>query len=86
MESRRLLILYASQTGYCIETADRIKREARYRHFQVEMTSMHQYSVSKLPLEQLICFVCSVTGQGIEPDTMKVCPNYILFITAANLL
>jgi len=70
--SRRCLILYASQTGYCIETADRIKREARQRHFQVEMISMDQYQLSKLPSESLIAFVCSVTGQGIEPDSMKV--------------
>lgn len=71
-QMRRCLILYASQTGYCIETADRIKREARQRHFQVEMMSMDQYQLSKLPSEYLIAFVCSVTGQGIEPDSMKV--------------
>ena len=68
----KLLILYASQTGYAIETADRIKREARNRHLQVEMISMDQYDLSKLPSEYLIAFVCSVTGQGVEPDSMKV--------------
>ncbi len=38
----------------------------------VELKSMHEYDMSLLPTEQLVAFVCSVTGQGEEPDTMKV--------------
>jgi sulfite reductase alpha subunit-like flavoprotein len=68
----RLLILYASQTGYAQETAERIEREAKQRHFDVELKSMDTFDISRLPLERLVCFVCSVTGQGEEPDTMKV--------------
>jgi sulfite reductase alpha subunit-like flavoprotein len=68
----RLLILYASQTGYAQETAERIEREAKQRHFNVELRSMHEYDILLLPNERLVAFVCSVTGQGEEPDKMKV--------------
>jgi sulfite reductase alpha subunit-like flavoprotein len=69
---KTLLILYASQTGYAQETAERIYREAKQRHYAVGLKSMHEYDVSQLPTENLVAFVCSVTGQGEEPDTMKV--------------
>lgn len=77
-EERKLLILYASQTGYCIDTAERIKREGIQRHFQVEILSMNEFDVHRLPIEKLIVFVCSVTGQGVEPDTMKVFWKFLL--------
>ena len=76
--SARLLILYASQTGYAIETAERIKREGIQRHLVVEMKSMDEYSISDLPKEKLVAFVCSVTGQGEEPDSMKGFWKYLL--------
>lgn len=43
--SRKLLILYASQTGYALETAQRIQREARLHHFNAELTSMHEFNL-----------------------------------------
>lgn len=69
---RKILILYASETGYSQETAERIAREARQRHFNVTLLSMHEYNLQDLPAESFVCFVCSVTGQGEEPKTMKV--------------
>jgi sulfite reductase alpha subunit-like flavoprotein len=78
----RLLILYASQTGHAIETAERIKREGLQRHLIVEMKSMDEYSISKLPKENLVAFVCSVTGQGEEPDSMK---SFWKFLLRKNL-
>ncbi|KAI8893213.1 hypothetical protein BC833DRAFT_625093 [Globomyces pollinis-pini] len=74
----RLLILFGSQTGYCQETAERIQREGRQRHFAVELLPMDKYVISNLPNEQLVVLVCSVTGQGEEPDTMKAFWKYLL--------
>jgi sulfite reductase alpha subunit-like flavoprotein len=66
----KITILYASQTGYSEETAHRIQREAKQRHLKVDLKSMHEYNWASLPQEKLVVFVCSVTGQGDEPDTM----------------
>jgi sulfite reductase alpha subunit-like flavoprotein len=75
---RKLLILYGSQTGYAQETAERVKREAKQRHFQVELHAMDAYDVKNLPTESLVVFVCSVTGQGEEPDNMKSFWKFLL--------
>ena len=72
MQKRRLLVLYGSQTGYAFETAERIVREGRRHHMQVELCCMEDYPRHLLPTERLIAFVCSVTGQGDPPDNMKV--------------
>ncbi|KAJ3325144.1 hypothetical protein HDV06_004901 [Boothiomyces sp. JEL0866] len=74
----KILILYASETGYAQETAERIAREARQRHFAVTLLSMHEYNLQNLPMESLVCFVCSVTGQGEEPKTMKSFWKFLL--------
>lgn len=74
----RLLILYASQTGYAQETAERICREAKQRHYSVELKSMHEYKAEQLANEKLVVFICSVTGQGEAPDTMKAFWRYLL--------
>jgi sulfite reductase alpha subunit-like flavoprotein len=76
---RKLLILYASQTGLSQETAERIAREGRQRHFVTECSSMLSFPREQLPEQHhLVVFVCSVTGQGEEPDSMKVCEILIL--------
>lgn len=75
---RRLLILYGSETGYAQETADRIKREAKKRHFVVECLPMNSYNISNLPMEKLVAFVCSVTGQGQEPTNMRKFWKFLL--------
>ncbi|KAJ3276752.1 NADPH-dependent diflavin oxidoreductase 1 [Terramyces sp. JEL0728] len=74
----KILILYASEMGYAQETAERIAREARQRHYIVSLVSMHEYDLQNLPNEQLVCFVCSVTGQGEEPKTMKSFWRFLL--------
>ena len=71
VDSRRLLILYGSETGYALETADRLRREAKNRLFNVELTAMNDYDINLLPTEKLVAFICSVTGQGLEPTNMK---------------
>jgi sulfite reductase alpha subunit-like flavoprotein len=76
--TRRLLILFGSETGCAQETAERIEREAKQRHFTVDILPMNEYAVQNLPLETLVCFVCSVTGQGEVPGNMKEFWHFLL--------
>ncbi|KAJ3213485.1 NADPH-dependent diflavin oxidoreductase 1 [Dinochytrium kinnereticum] len=75
---RRLLVLYGSETGCAEDVAHRITREARRRHFIVEVTSMDDYDRKKLAFEELVVFVCSTTGQGEEPGNMKAFWKFLL--------
>eukprot|EP00842_Homolaphlyctis_polyrhiza_P002194 jgi/Hompol1/2976/HPOL_006268-RA len=79
---RQLVVLYGSQTGCAQEAAERVAREARRRHFHVLLQSMDEYDKAKLPTEELVLFVCSVTGQGEEPDNMK---RFWKFLLRKNL-
>lgn len=69
--SRRLLILYGSQTGCAMEVARRIAREALRFHFEPELSSMDAYQRSRLPTERLAVFVASTTGQAEAPHNMQ---------------
>ncbi|KAJ8331849.1 NAPDH-dependent diflavin reductase [Batrachochytrium dendrobatidis] len=80
--SQRLLVLYGSQTGCAHETAERIAREGRRRYFNVQVEAMDDYNKALLPNESLVLFVCSVTGQGEEPDNMK---RFWKFLLRKNL-
>lgn len=40
---RKLVVLYGSQTGCAQETAERIAREAKRRHFRVSVHAMDLY-------------------------------------------
>ncbi len=69
-----LLILYGSQTGTAQELAHRALREARRNapHLTVRLRAADAYDVRALVEERgILCFVCSTTGQGEEPDNMK---------------
>ena len=41
---RKLLVLYASQTGTAQDVAERIGRDAKRRHFAVEVFAMDGYN------------------------------------------
>ena len=43
MTKRRLLVLYATETGTAEEVAERIAREARNMHFNVELCAFDAY-------------------------------------------
>ena len=45
MAQRRLLVMFGSQTGSAQETAERITREAKLRHFSVSITAMDHYDM-----------------------------------------
>nr|XP_013809940.1 PREDICTED: NADPH-dependent diflavin oxidoreductase 1 isoform X4 [Apteryx mantelli mantelli] len=72
MAERKLLILFGSQTGTAQDTAERIGREAKRRHFQCRVEALDSYDVANLINELLVVFVCATTGQGDPPDNMKM--------------
>ncbi|XP_078604811.1 NADPH-dependent diflavin oxidoreductase 1-like isoform X1 [Branchiostoma floridae x Branchiostoma japonicum] len=78
MESRRLTVLYGSQTGTAQDVAERVAREAKRRHFSTKVLAMDQYPIASLIHEAMVIFVCSTTGQGDEPDNMKVFWKFLL--------
>ncbi|KAF8599889.1 riboflavin synthase domain-like protein [Ceratobasidium sp. AG-I] len=69
-EARSILILYGSETGNAKDVAERIGREARRRHFSARVIAMDIFPMPTLIDEQLVVFVCSTTGNGIEPANM----------------
>ncbi|XP_020223137.1 NADPH-dependent diflavin oxidoreductase 1 isoform X1 [Cajanus cajan] len=75
---RKLLILYATQTGNALDAAERLSREAERRGCPINLLSLHQYDPSLLPQEEAVIFVVSTTGQGDAPDSMKVFWRYLL--------
>ncbi|XP_065710028.2 NADPH-dependent diflavin oxidoreductase 1 isoform X1 [Patagioenas fasciata] len=72
MVERKLLVLFGSQTGTAEDTAERIGREAKRRHFQCRVEALDGYEVANLINELLVVFVCATTGQGDPPDNMKM--------------
>lgn len=78
MSTRRLLILYGSQTGTAEDVAERIGRQARRYRFAVSVMAMNDYPVKELIKEKLALFVCATTGQGEEPDNMKRFWSFLL--------
>ncbi|KAK2553223.1 NADPH-dependent diflavin oxidoreductase 1 [Acropora cervicornis] len=76
--SRRISVLFGSQTGTAREVAERIGREAKRRFLSVTVMALDDYNVTKLIEEEVVIFVCSTTGQGDEPDNMKKFWRFIL--------
>ncbi|XP_044174557.1 NADPH-dependent diflavin oxidoreductase 1-like [Acropora millepora] len=76
--SRRISVLFGSQTGTAQEVAERIGREAKRRFLSVTVMALDDYNVTKLIEEEVVIFVCSTTGQGDEPDNMKKFWRFIL--------
>ncbi|XP_075628138.1 NADPH-dependent diflavin oxidoreductase 1 isoform X5 [Balearica regulorum gibbericeps] len=64
--------LKPGQTGTAQDTAERIGREAKRRHFQCRVEALDSYDVANLINELLVVFVCATTGQGDPPDNMKM--------------
>ncbi|XP_074871544.1 NADPH-dependent diflavin oxidoreductase 1 isoform X2 [Carettochelys insculpta] len=82
MAERKILVLFGSQTGTAEDTAERLGREARRRHFCCRVEALDSYPVAQLIHEALVVFVCATTGQGDPPDNMK---NFWRFIFRKNL-
>lgn len=71
LDERKLLILYATETGNSLDAAERIAREARRRHFQCKVAGVDEYQSQDLIDENLVIFVLSTTGSGDEPRPLK---------------
>ncbi|KAJ1647339.1 NAPDH-dependent diflavin reductase [Coemansia asiatica] len=82
-DSRKILVLYGSQTGYAEDTARRIGRQAWQRHFTATVKPMDEID-RRTALEQsaascpVAIFVCSTTGQGMQPDNMRKFWRFLL--------
>ncbi|CAA7401453.1 unnamed protein product [Spirodela intermedia] len=77
--SRRLLVLYGSQTGTAQDAADRVGREAVRRGCpSVDVLSVDEFDARLLPSEDVVIFVVSTTGQGDMPDSMKEFWKFLL--------
>lgn len=76
--SRRLTILYGSQTGTAQDMAEKLYRDSKCYHFSGPVQSMDDYNVRKLIEERLVVFVCSTQGQGDEPDNMRSFWRFLL--------
>ncbi|KAH6904457.1 hypothetical protein BKA70DRAFT_1296764 [Coprinopsis sp. MPI-PUGE-AT-0042] len=75
---RELHILYATETGNSQDAADYIARQCRRIAFRCRVTSMDAYSVPDLISENLVIFVASTTGSGVEPRAMTELWNTLL--------
>lgn len=62
--SRKLMILYGSQTGTAQDISENIWRESKRFHFVGGVKAMDDYDVKNLIEEEIAIFVCSTTGQG----------------------
>lgn len=69
MESRRLLILYGSETGCAQDTAERIGRQARRRHFKARVMAMDEYD--RVRAEPCIRDLRRILSSGIINHSTK---------------
>ncbi|CAG9864993.1 unnamed protein product [Phyllotreta striolata] len=77
-ENQRIPVLYGSQTGNAQDLGERISREAKRFYFRSPASALDSYNIIELINEKCVVFVCSTTGQGEEPDNMKVFWKFLL--------
>ncbi|KAJ1922182.1 NAPDH-dependent diflavin reductase [Mycoemilia scoparia] len=73
-----LEILYGSQTGCAEDVAKRISREGWRRHFKTRVKAMDDFDPKDILNTTHVIFVCSTTGQGVEPDNMRKFWKFLL--------
>ncbi|CAE6490736.1 unnamed protein product [Rhizoctonia solani] len=78
MDDRSILILYGTETGNAKDASEKIGRLARRHHFSTRVVAMDAFSVPTLIDETLVIFVCSTTGNGVEPANMTALWNALL--------
>lgn len=62
--TRRMIVLYGSQTGTAQDISENIWRDSKRFHFTGGVKPMDEYNVKDLIEEKVVIFVCSTTGQG----------------------
>ena len=84
-------MLYGSQSGTAQEVspprpggsgslplhqvAERVAREGSRYHFSVQVSAMDSFSLSTLPLQPLVVYVCSTTGQVLDTSLTCLSPR-----------
>lgn len=68
--SRRLIILYGSQTGTAEDVALQISQGARRLHIATHVSSMDDFDYPSMNPTETIVFVCSTAGHGSQPANM----------------
>ena len=64
--SRKIVVLYGSQTGTSQDVSENIWRESKRFYYNGGVKAMDDYDVRDLIEEEIVIFVCSTTGQGGE--------------------
>lgn len=82
VDSKRIVVLYGSQTYTAQEIAEKIWRTTKVLGFRGPVQAMDDYPISQLIKEEFAIFVCATTGQGDEPDNMK---RFWKFLLKKNL-
>ncbi|CAG9763746.1 unnamed protein product [Ceutorhynchus assimilis] len=77
-ENAKISIFYGSQTGNAQDLAERMWRESKRFYFQSSVKALDDYNVAEIVDERCALFVCSTTGQGEEPDNMKMFWKFLL--------
>lgn len=79
MGTKKLIILYGSQTGNSQDLAERIWRKAKQFEIDTRLSSFDQFDLNNLFDENinLLC-ICSTTGQGDMPDNMTKFWKFIM--------
>lgn len=79
---RNLTVLYGSQTGTAQDLAEHVWRDSKKYYFKGSVQALNDYDPKRLLDEEFVVFVCSTTGQGVEPDNMK---SFWKFLLRKNL-
>ncbi|KAL6503299.1 hypothetical protein OROGR_025222 [Orobanche gracilis] len=77
-EEKKVLIVYASQTGNAFDAAEQLVCEAERRCCPVALLPIDDFDANHLPNWEYVVFVVSTTGQGDTPDPMKAFWRYLL--------
>ena len=75
--SRRLTILFGSETGNAIELAERLHEQARQADISATLTEMSDYKTRNLPSEQDVLIIVSTYGEG---DPTQPATSFFEFI------
>lgn len=73
-----ITVCYASETGTAEDVAFKVVARAELLKLDVEIVSIDEYNMEALPNEQMIVFVCSTTGDGEIPASMRTFWKFIL--------
>lgn len=76
--SKKIVILYGSETGTAQDMAEQIWRDAKRIGASCSVMSMDEYDVTNLIYEDLVIFVVATAGQGDQPTNMKKFWRFLL--------